>query len=89
MAASRGGCGAFHEVRTQMTPFSTQHNSSKLKARAEKFCAKLNDGLAAVAFVLAVAVFVSGTYRTVELLEATAQDRPPLVDLSDMAQAPQ
>ena len=72
-----------------MTPFSTQHHSTKLKARAEKFCAKLNDGLAAVAFVLAVAVFISGTYRTVELLEATALDRPPLVDLSGMTQAPE
>jgi hypothetical protein len=73
-----------------MTPFSTQQRSTKLKARAEKFCAKLNDGLAAVAFVLAVAVFISGTYRTVELLAATAQDRPPgLTDLSGFGQAPQ
>jgi hypothetical protein len=50
--------------------------SNQLRARAEKFCAKLNDGLAAVALVLAIAVFISGTYRTLELLQLDAQDAP-------------
>lgn len=41
----------------------------RFKARAEAFCAKLNDGLLAVALVLAMTVLMVGTYRTVELLE--------------------
>lgn len=48
--------------------------SRSLKARAEAFCAKLNDGLAAVAIVLAMLVSVVGTYRTLELLESAAQN---------------
>ena len=59
-----------------MTPGLT-----KLKARAEKFCDRLNDGLAAVAFVLAMAVFMAGTYRTIELVEFAAQDGTPGVDI--------
>lgn len=46
----------------------------QLKARAEAFCAKLNDGLIAVALVLAMTVLMVGTYRTVELLETMPQD---------------
>jgi hypothetical protein len=48
--------------------------SKSLKSRAEAFCAKLNDGLVAVAIVLAMLVSVVGSYRTIELLEAAAQD---------------
>jgi hypothetical protein len=44
------------------------------KTRADAFCAKLNNGLAAVALVLAMVVFMVGSYRTVELLELSAQD---------------
>ena len=62
--------------------------STKLKTRAEAFCAKLNDGLAAVAFVLAMAVFVTGTYRTLEMLELAAQDGLPVADFGGL-QAPQ
>jgi hypothetical protein len=67
-----------------MTPQST-----RLKTRAEAFCAKLNDGLAAVAFVLAVAVFMAGTYRTIELLELTAQDGAGIADFSALQQPPE
>jgi hypothetical protein len=67
-----------------MTP-----RSIKLKTRAEKFCAKLNDGLTAVAFVLAMAVFMAGTYRTIELLELTAQNGVPIDGFSGVTQAPQ
>ena len=60
------------------------HNSMPshrpLKARAEAFCAKLNDGLAAVALVLAIIVFVSGTYRTIELLELNVENGLALPD---------
>ena len=59
-----------------MTPGLT-----KLAARAEKLCDRLNDGLAAVAFVLAMAVFMAGTYRTIEMVEVAAQDGSPAVDL--------
>jgi len=48
----------------------------QLKARAEAVCAKLNDGLTAVALVLAMMVLMVGTYRTVELLETMPQDGP-------------
>ncbi|HXQ52637.1 MAG TPA: hypothetical protein VN802_16190 [Stellaceae bacterium] len=44
-----------------------------IKSRADAFCAKLNDGLAAVALVLAMVVLMVGTYRTVEMLELTDQ----------------
>jgi hypothetical protein len=47
---------------------------SIIKSRADAFCAKLNDGLAAVAVVLAMVVVMVGTYRTVELVQLTAQD---------------
>jgi len=47
---------------------------SLFKSRADAFCAKLNDGLTAVALVLAMAVFMVGTYRTLELLESTDLD---------------
>ena len=40
-----------------------------LKQRAERFCARLNDGLTAVAVVLAMLVFIVGTYRTLENVE--------------------
>ena len=63
--------------------------STKLKTRAEAFCAKLNDGLAAVAFVLAMAVFMTGTYRTIELLELTAQEGLPAADFAGLQMAPQ
>jgi hypothetical protein len=43
------------------------------KARAEAFCAKLNNGLAAVAIVLAITVGIAGTYRTVALFEDAVQ----------------
>ena len=43
------------------------------KARAEAVCAKLNDGLAAVAIVLAITVGIAGTYRTVALFEDAVQ----------------
>ena len=46
----------------------------QLKARAEQFCAKLNDGLMAVALVLAMTVLMVGTYRTIELLETLPPD---------------
>jgi hypothetical protein len=46
----------------------------QLKARAEAFCARLNDGLMAVAVVLAMTVMMVGTYRTVELLETLPPD---------------
>ena len=44
-------------------------NKVTLRHRAERFCAKLNDGLTAVAIVLAMMVFVVGTYRTLENVE--------------------
>jgi hypothetical protein len=71
-----------------MTPLPMPR-SARLKAHAEKFCARLNDGLAAVAFVLAIAVFISGTYRTIELLQMEAQDHPPLADFSGLPTAPE
>jgi hypothetical protein len=40
-----------------------------LRYRAERFCARLNDGLTAVAIVLAMMVFMVGTYRTLENVE--------------------
>lgn len=40
-----------------------------MRQRAERFCARLNDGLTAVAIVLAMMVFVVGTYRTLENVE--------------------
>jgi hypothetical protein len=49
----------------------------QLKARAERFCAKLNDGLVAVALVLAMTVLMVGTFRTVELLETLPPDAVP------------
>ena len=48
--------------------------SKPFKARAEAFCAKLNDGLTAVAIVLAMLVSVVGSYRTIELLESAAEN---------------
>ncbi len=54
--------------------------SISFKARAEAFCAKLNDGLAAVAFVLAMIVSVVGGYRTIELIEDSAQNGFAMVD---------
>ena len=68
-----------------MTPLTPR---SQLKTRIESFCAKLNDGLAAVAFVLAMAVFMAGTYRTIELLELTAQNGQP-IDFSGLQQVPE
>jgi hypothetical protein len=47
--------------------------TTSLKARAERFCARLNDGLTAVAFVLAMLVFVVGAYRTLESLADSPQ----------------
>ena len=54
--------------------------SRSFKARAEVFCAKLNDGLTAVAFVLAMLVSVVGSYRTIELIEVNAQNRLAMAD---------
>ncbi|HUK59684.1 MAG TPA: hypothetical protein VLV50_10680 [Stellaceae bacterium] len=58
-----------------------------LRYRAERFCARLNDGLTAVAIVLAMMVFMVGTYRTLENVETAiatsdsgwneAPDAPP------------
>lgn len=42
------------------------------KTRVESLCTKLNDGLMAVALVLAMTVLMVGTYRTVQLLETMA-----------------
>jgi hypothetical protein len=67
-----------------MTPRIT-----KLKTRAEKFCDKLNDGLAAVAFVLAMAVFMAGTYRTIAQFDVSAQDGAPAGDLLAVQPAPE
>ncbi len=44
-------------------------NKRTLRHRAERFCTRLNDGLTAVAVVLAMLVFVVGTYRTLENVE--------------------
>ncbi len=41
--------------------------------RAEQFCARLNDGLTAVAVVLAMLVFIVGTYRTLENVETAIE----------------
>ncbi len=50
-------------------------NKKTFRYRAERFCARLNDGLTAVAIVLAMMVFVVGTYRTLENVEfAMASD---------------
>jgi hypothetical protein len=68
--------------------FPSTPRSASFKARAEKFCAKLNDGLAAVAFVLAVLVFVSGTYRTIEMLQMTAEDGAAVADVSGLQETP-
>jgi hypothetical protein len=46
---------------------------TSFKARAERLCSRLNEGLTAVAIVLAMLVFVVGTYRTLETLELSAQ----------------
>jgi hypothetical protein len=46
---------------------------ASFRAKAERFCSRLNDGLTAVAFVLAMLVFIVGTYRTLETLELSAQ----------------
>ena len=54
--------------------------SKSFKARAEAFCAKLNDGLAAVAVVLAMLVSVVGSYRTIELIEVSTQNRLAMAD---------
>jgi len=43
------------------------------RARAERFCSRLNEGLTAVAVVLAMLVFIVGTYRTLETLELSVQ----------------
>lgn len=43
------------------------------KHRAERFCARLNDGLTAVAVVLAMLVFIVGTYRTLENVETAIE----------------
>ena len=59
--------------------------SKSLKARAEAFCVKLNDGLTAVAFVLAMLVSVVGSYRTIELIEVNAQNR---IAMADQLQTP-
>jgi hypothetical protein len=62
-----------------------------LKRRAERFCARLNDGLTAVAVVLAMLVFMVGTYRTLENVETAIQssdttwDVPPAVASSTAA----
>jgi len=62
------------------------NSRNSFKARAEAFCAKLNDGLAAVAVVLAITVGIAGTYRTVALFEDAVQ-QSQLV-LSQNAQQP-
>jgi hypothetical protein len=54
------------------------------KARVEAFCAKLNAGLAAVAFVLAVVVSMVGSYRTIELMEINAQNQLAAGDQVDL-----
>jgi hypothetical protein len=54
---------------------------TKLQARAETVCDRLNDGLASVAFVLAIAVFMAGTCRIIELFEITAQDGASMADV--------
>ncbi len=59
--------------------------SKSFKARAEAFCAKLNDGLTAVAVVLAMLVSVVGSYRTIELIEVNAQNR---IAAGDQLQTP-
>lgn len=69
--------------------FPSTPRPATLKAKADKFCAKLNDGLAAVAFVLAVLVFMSGTYRTIELLQMTAEDGGPVADVAGLQEVPQ
>jgi hypothetical protein len=43
------------------------------KHKAERFCARLNDGLTAVAVVLAMLVFIVGTYRTLENVATAIQ----------------
>ena len=48
------------------------HNIQRFRGRAEAFFAKLNDGLAAVAVVLAMLVVIVGTYRAVEVAEDSA-----------------
>jgi len=50
---------------------TTGYNS--FRARAERFCSRLNEGLTAVAVVLAMLVFIVGTYRTLETLQLSAQ----------------
>jgi len=46
---------------------------STFRHRAERFCARLNDGLTAVAVVLAMLVFIVGTYRTLENVETAIE----------------
>jgi hypothetical protein len=47
--------------------------NTSFRARAERFCSRLNEGLTAVAVVLAMLVFIVGTYRTLETLQLSAE----------------
>jgi hypothetical protein len=53
-----------------------------LKRKAERFCARLNDGLTAVAVVLAMLVFMVGTYRTLETVETAIQSSDTTWDVT-------